>query len=157
LTCATFFPVLANAQGTGTFDPFGVPAATILCRPISKIAVDSDSVAVQLEFRDGADPFGQRVSSASFDSVGTPRFMFIRAPRTVSDTTLRMYMMAVQFQPKRAGVSLIFPITFSSPSSDSVKRGSTIKENMTEAAISHAEELAKWFWGHRCNRASPDQ
>jgi len=155
LTCETFLPVLADAQGTATFDPLSVPTPALLCRPISKLAMDS--VPFQLEFRDGTDPYGQRVSSAFFDSVGTPRFMYITAPWTVSDSALRMYVIAVQFHPKRIGAIAIVPLTYSSPSSDSVKRESTIKENLTEPEISHAEALAKWFWDHRCNRAVPDQ
>lgn len=156
LTCATFLPVLADAQETATFDPLGVPTPSVLlCRPISQDAIDS--APIQLEFRDGTDPYGQRVSSAFFDSSGAPRLMYIVAPWTVSDTAFRLYTVVVRFQPKRVGISAIVPVRYPSPTSDSVKRDSTIRENLTEPAIVHAEALAKWFWDHRCTRVPPDQ
>jgi len=156
LTCATFLPVLADAQGVATFDPLGAPTPSVLlCRPISQDAIDS--APIQLEFREGTDPYGQRVSSIFFDSVGTPRLMYVVAPWTVSDTAFRLYTVVVRFQPKRVGMSAIVPVRYPSPTSDSVKRDSTIREILTEPAIAHAEALAKWFWDHRCNQASPDQ
>jgi hypothetical protein len=156
LTCTTFLPVLAGAQGAATFDPLGVPTPSVLlCRPISQEAIDS--APIQLEFRDGTDAFGQRVTSAFFDSSGAPRLMYLVAPLTVSGTGLRVYTVVVRFKPKRVGISLIIPLTYPSTTSDSVKRDSTIRENLTEPAIAHAEALAKWFWDHRCPNASPDQ
>jgi hypothetical protein len=156
LTCATFLPVLGSAQETATFDPLGVPTPSVmLCRPISQDAIDS--APIQLEFREGTDPFGQRVSSIFFDSVGTPRLMYVVAPWTVSDTAFRLYTVVVRFQPKRVGISAIVPVRYPSPTSDSIKRDSTIREKLTEPAIAHAEALAKWFWEHRCNQASPGQ
>jgi hypothetical protein len=156
LTCATFLPVLGSAQEAATFDPLGVPTPTLLlCRPISEVAIDS--APIQLEFRDGTDPFGQRVSRIFFDSVGTPRLMYVVAPWTVSDTAFRLYTVVVRFQPKRVGISAIVPVRYPSPTSDSVKRDSTIKEILTEPAIAHAEALAKWFWDHHCKGVSPGQ
>ena len=125
----------------------------MLCRPISEKAIDS--APIQLEFREGTDPFGQRVTSAFFDSSGAPRFMILAAPWTVSDTSFRLYMVVVRFQPKRVGVTSIVRVRYPSPTSDSVTRDSTIKEIMAEPALAHAEVLAKWFWIHRCNGA-PD-
>src|SRR5712671_2398372 len=79
LTCATLLPLLADAQGAATFDPLGVPTPSVLlCRPISQDAIDS--APIQLEFREGTDAFGQRVTSAFFDSSGAPRLMYLVAP-----------------------------------------------------------------------------
>jgi hypothetical protein len=156
LAPAAFLPGLADAQGAVTFDPLAVPTpAFMLCRPISKDAIDS--APIQLEFREGTDPYGQRVSSAFFDSSGAPRLMYIVAPWTVSDTSFRLYTVVVRFQPKRVGISAIVPLRYPSPTSDSIKRDSTIREILTEPAIAHAEALAKWFWDHRCNGAPPNQ
>jgi hypothetical protein len=153
LTCATFLPVLADAQGAATFDPLGVPTPSVmLCRPVSQNAIDS--APIQLEFREGTDPYGQRVSIVFFDSVGTPRLMYLVAPWSLGDTALRVYTVVVRFQPKRIGMTAIVPLRYPFPTSDSVKRDSTIKEILTEPAIAHAEALAKWFWDHRCNEAS---
>jgi hypothetical protein len=153
LTCATLLPLLADAQGV-TFDPLAVPTPSVmLCHPISQGAIDS--APIQLEFREGTDPFGQRVTSAFFDSSGAPRFMYVVAPWTVSDTSFRLYMVVVRFQPKRIGTTAIVRVRYPSPTSDSVKRDSTIREMLTEPEVAHAETLAKWFWIHRCDGA-PD-
>jgi hypothetical protein len=82
--------------------------------------------------------------------------MLITAPQTVSASEARKYIIVVQFHPKRIGGNVIIPLTFSSPSAGSVKRGPLIKEELAEPAIARAEALAKWFWEHRC-QSSPDQ
>ncbi len=153
LSCAAFVPRLADAQVTDAFDPLTVPTPPMICRWIPP--TPRDSVAFIIEFLDRPDSLGNRVSRTFFDSAGTPRYMFVSAPRTVSATEIREYIVVVQFHPKRIGGTVIIPATFSSPSSDSAKREPTIKEDLTEPAIAHAEALARWFWEHRCSQSPP--
>ncbi len=83
--------------------------------------------------------------------------MFVTAPRTVSEHEVRKYVDMVEFHPKRLGRSVIVPLTFASPTSDSIKREPTIAEALTDSAVSHAETLAKWVWEHRCGKSPPNQ
>ncbi|MGH9422913.1 MAG: hypothetical protein ACRD3J_23260, partial [Thermoanaerobaculia bacterium] len=93
--CATFLPRPTDAQTAVAFDPLQVPSSGILCRWIP--AAPKDSAAFVVEFGDGTDPLGARVSRAFFDSVGVPQYMFITALQTVSASEARKYIIVVQF------------------------------------------------------------
>lgn len=145
---------VASAQASTGFDPLNIPGPTLVCR---SIPVDpADSAAFAFEYIDGSDPTGTRISLVAFDSVGAPIFMMVHAPTTNANGERRMHVVAAQFLPKRVGGRVV--ITAPAPmggAADSVALRKPAETTLTDAEITHAEKLAKWFWTHRCKDSAP--
>lgn len=155
LTCLTLRAGIAQGQAI-PFDPLAVPNAALLCHAFA--AVPEDSAAFVFEYVDGPESGRSRKSAVAFDSGGTPLYMTVVAPGKDALGEQQTYALALRFYPKSQGARMILPeqMTAEPPRTgrvDSVKPSQVAEEQLNAIDIAHAQDLARWFWAHRCKDA----
>src|SRR5258706_4071985 len=146
---------VATAQSESIFGLLSPPVGPLLCHSLR--ATPADSARFIVRFVDGTDLVAGRQTIVAYDSTGTPLYMAIRANDSVAPTT-KIHAISVRFVPERRG---LWVVVEEGPDGRILRRGKTGElthvppqgpDLLTEGEISHARDLALWFWNHRCDK-----
>ena len=129
------------------------PGRVYACRAPQPTA--KDSAAFVLRIVDNADFVSGRQTVAAYDSAGTPLYIAIRAPDTLSANP-RLHVIAIRFRPQPRGVWTVIEgdstgrLTHHARNGQPVHTPPSGADLVTPDEISRAAEFADWAWRHRC-------
>jgi hypothetical protein len=136
------------------FDPvLSPPSRIFMCR--SPRPSPADSAAFVIRFADGANLASGRQTVIAYDSAGTPLYMAIRAPDSLS-ANMRVQVIAIRFRPDRRGVWTIMEADSTGRLSSHARNGEPLHKPpsgadlLTETEIAQSSRFAEWGWQHRC-------